>query len=102
MTDSHCHLASHRFAKTEVREVIMRAREAGVERMISLATSEEDIPENVALAENHPEVYACVGIHPCDVHEASDSFEDVVQPHLSNPRVVAVGETGLDLSLIHI
>ena len=48
MTDSHCHLASHRFAKTEVREVIMRAREAGVERMISLATSEEDIPENVA------------------------------------------------------
>lgn len=74
----------------------MRAREAGVERMISLATSEEDIPENVALAENHPEVYACVGIHPCDVHEASDSFEDVVRPHLSNPRVVAVGETGLD------
>lgn len=64
--------------------------------MVTLATDEQDIPSNVAIAERFPEVYACVGIHPCDVHETRDDFEKVVQPHLTNPRVVALGETGLD------
>jgi TatD DNase family protein len=96
MTDSHCHLASHRFADDEIPELIARARDAGVKRLVTLATDEEDIPKNVALAENHGEVFACVGIHPCDVHETRDDFEEAVRPHLMNPRVVAIGETGLD------
>lgn len=64
--------------------------------MVTLATDEEDIPKNVAIAEAYPEVYACVGIHPCDVHQVRDDFEAVVTPHLANPRVAAIGETGLD------
>lgn len=96
MTDSHCHLASSRFTKEELPALIGRAREAGVTRMVTLATGEEDIPLNVALAEQFSEIYACVGIHPCDVHEVCDDFEKFVRPHLRNPRVVAVGETGLD------
>ena len=96
MTDSHCHLASHRFAESELPELIVRAKEAGVNRMVTLATDEEDIPRNVEIAERFPDVYACVGIHPCDVHETRDDFEEVVRPHLSNRRVAAIGETGLD------
>lgn len=96
MTDSHCHLASHRFTEDELPELIARAKEAGVNRMVTLATEEEDIPRNVAIAEKFSEVYACVGIHPCDVHETRDDFEEVVRPHLSNKRVAAIGETGLD------
>lgn len=96
MTDSHCHLASHRFSEDELFELVARAKEAGVHRMVTLATDEQDIPRNVALAERFPEVYACVGIHPCDVHEAGDDFEEAVRPYLSNSRVAAIGETGLD------
>ncbi|MDQ8188788.1 TatD family hydrolase [Roseibacillus persicicus] len=96
MTDSHCHLASHKFPATEIPELIARAKEAGVYRMVTLATDEEDIPRNVAIAETYPEVFACVGIHPCDVHLTRDDFEEVVRPHLSNPRVAGIGETGLD------
>ena len=65
LTDSHCHLASHKFPSEEVPDLIARAKEAGVHRLIPLATSTEDIPLNLALAEAHPEVHACLGIHPC-------------------------------------
>ena len=96
MTDSHCHLASNKFAPEELPELIARAQEAGVHRMVTLATSEKDIPQNVALAEQHEEIFACVGIHPCDVHETGDDLEELVRPYLTNARVVALGETGLD------
>lgn len=96
MTDSHCHLASGRFPADEIPQLIARAKDAGVDRIITLATDEGDIPANVALAEQFEEVFACVGIHPCDVHETRDDFEAVLQAHLENPRVVAIGETGLD------
>ena len=96
MTDSHCHLASHRFPAEELPELIARAKEAGVHRMVTLATDEKDIPLNVAIAEPFSEVYACVGIHPCDVHQTRDDFEQVVSPYLEHPRVAAIGETGLD------
>lgn len=96
MTDSHCHLASAKFPPEELPELIKRAQEAGVHRLVTLATGEEDIPRNVALAERFPAVHACVGIHPCDVHQTRDDFEEVVRPFLSHPRVAAVGETGLD------
>lgn len=96
MTDSHCHLASHKFPAGELSGLIERAQEAGVHRMVTLATDEQDIPQNVAIAERFPKVYACVGIHPCDVHETRDDFEEVVRPYLEHPRVVAIGETGLD------
>lgn len=64
--------------------------------MITLATDEEDQLTNLAIATEHPEVFACLGIHPCDVHSTRDDFEDLLEPHLENPRVAAVGETGLD------
>ena len=96
MTDSHCHLASHKFSESEIPELIARAKEAGVHRMVTLATDENDIPQNVKIAETFSEVYACVGIHPCDVHETRDHFEEVVRPYLSNKKVAAIGETGLD------
>lgn len=96
MTDSHCHLASARFSDDELPDLMARGRAAGVRRMVTLATDEEDVPKNVALAEAFSEVFACVGIHPCDVQEAGDDFEGVLQPYLSHPRVVAIGETGLD------
>ncbi len=96
ITDSHCHLGSDRFAPAEIPEIIARAKENGVNRMITLATEEGDIDINLRLAHTHPEISACIGVHPCDVHETRDDFESFLLPHLADPKVAAIGETGLD------
>lgn len=95
LTDTHCHLASHRFAAAEIPDLIQRAHAAGVTRIVTLATSLDDLPANLALAEN-PGVHACIGIHPCDVHQAPDDATARLAEHASGPRVCAIGETGLD------
>jgi len=96
MTDSHCHLGSHKFSLEEIPDIIARAQENGITRMVTLATSEEDIPTNLKIAQTYPEVHACLGIHPCDVHDTRDDFEALLVPYLSDPKVAAIGETGLD------
>jgi TatD DNase family protein len=95
LTDSHCHLASHRFSPEEIPGLLERAASAGVTRMITLATSPGDVPANLAIAEN-PAVHACIGIHPCDVHHAPDDAVAQLAAHVDDPRVCAIGETGLD------
>jgi TatD DNase family protein len=95
ITDTHCHLASTRFSEEERGEVISRALEAGVHRMVSLSTCLEDIDGNLGLA-NHPRVMATVGIHPCNVHDAPDDAVERLAKHVADRRVCAIGETGLD------
>lgn len=96
ITDSHCHLGSTRFSPDEIPEIIARAKEAGVHRLVTLATDEEDQLTNLQLAREHAEISVCLGIHPCDVHTTRDDFEALLTPHLADPVVVAIGETGLD------
>ncbi|MGB6223110.1 TatD family hydrolase [Haloferula sp.] len=96
LTDSHCHLASHKFPPEEVQALLERAEQAGVTRIVSLATSLDDIEANLAIAADHPQVHVCIGIHPCDVHHAPEDVMDHLRPHLADSRVCAVGETGLD------
>lgn len=96
LTDSHCHLASHRFDPAEVPDLVARAKAAGVHRMVSLVTGLDDLDANLAIAAAHPGVSICTGIHPCGVHEAPDDVIDRLRPHVSDPRVGGIGETGLD------
>ncbi|WP_035613036.1 TatD family hydrolase [Haloferula sp. BvORR071] len=96
LTDSHCHLASHKFSRAEVPELIARAHAAGITRMVSLVTGLDDLEANLAIAAAHPEVSICIGIHPCEVHEAPDDVIDHLRPHAADPRVCGIGETGLD------
>lgn len=95
LTDSHCHLASHRFDAGEVPGLIERAQHAGVSRLVTLATSLGDLEANLDIA-RHPAVHACIGIHPCDVHHAPDDAIARLGLHAGDPRVCAIGETGLD------
>lgn len=96
LTDSHCHLASHQFAPEELEDLVMRAKEAGVHRLVTLATSLQDIPQNLAIADQFPNIHACVGIHPCDVQETPDDFLPTLREFAQHPKVAAIGETGLD------
>lgn len=93
--DSHCHLASSRFDPAEIPGLLHRAAAAGVDRIVTLATCMDDVEANLSLALN-PMIHACVGIHPCDVHRAPDDAPDLISAHAQDPRVCAIGETGLD------
>lgn len=95
LTDSHCHLASHKFEASEVADLIARARENGVSRLVSLATCLDDIEANLA-ASSHAGVSTCLGIHPCDVHHAPDDAVEKIRPFTEDIRVCGIGETGLD------
>lgn len=95
-TDSHCHLASHKFADDGPDQIVTRARDAKVTQLITLATSPDDFDANLKLAETFPEVHACLGIHPCDVADAPADALDQLQAKSDHPRLAAIGETGLD------
>lgn len=96
LTDSHCHLASHRFDPEEIPLLIDRARQADVTRIVSLVTDLDDLHPNLAIAAAHPAVSVCIGIHPCHVHEAPDDAVDRLRPFAADLRVCGIGETGLD------
>lgn len=95
LTDSHCHLASHRFSAGESTGLIARAQAADVSRLITLATCLDDVGPNLTIA-SHPAIHACIGIHPCDVHHAPDDAVNQLAAFVEDPRVCAIGETGLD------
>ena len=92
LVDTHLHLTWPSF--TDVPEVIDRARAVGIERMLSAATDLASSRASLDLASVYPEVFAAVGIHPNDVAEDDDSAS--IAELALHPRVVAIGETGLD------
>jgi TatD DNase family protein len=95
MIDTHCHLDDQQF-DTDRAEVIVRAAAAGVDCMISLGTNVASSVANVRLAEMYAGLYAAVGIHPNSCAEAAAGDWAAIEGLLDHPRVVAVGETGLD------
>ncbi len=96
LTDSHCHLGSQKFPPDELSAVIARAKQHSVKRMVTLATNLDDCSQNISIAEQFPEIYACIGIHPCDVYETNNQYLEQLTNYAKHPRCVAIGETGLD------
>jgi TatD DNase family protein len=95
LIDTHAHLDYPDF-EADFDDVLRRAFEAGVTRIITIGTSVESSRRAVALADKYPNVYAVIGVHPTYVEE---SGEDVITPLrelAASSRVVAIGETGLD------
>lgn len=95
IVDSHCHLDFQGLAEDEAG-VVGRAKAAGVGLMVHIAARHAAWPVGIALAERHPEVFCAVGVHP---HEAGTEGLDDPAPLTalaSHPRVVAIGESGLD------
>jgi TatD DNase family protein len=95
LVDTHAHLHFPEFAD-DLDEVLARARAAGVDRFVTIGTDRDTNPAAVALAERYPDVYATVGIHPHDAAEATEADFDALERFARSPRVVGVGETGLD------
>lgn len=93
--DSHCHLTAEQF-DADRDEVIQRALDAGVTQMLTLATDVASSRAVIALAEQFEAVYAAVGIHPESVKAATVGDLDVIRELAAHPKVVALGEIGLD------
>ncbi len=95
LVDTHAHLDFPEFAG-DVPAVIQRARAAGVHRIITIGTDLPSCERAIKLAEEYSEVFAAVGIHPNSAFEQKTEFIDRLRTLASHPRVVAIGETGLD------
>jgi TatD DNase family protein len=91
--DTHAHLDA---CADTADELVARAREAGVERVVSVGTGLESCRETVAIARRHDGVFAALGIHPHQATDADLDALDELRELLTDPRAVAVGETGLD------
>ena len=96
LTDTHAHLDFPEF-EGQLDAVIARAREAGVHRIITVGIDRESCRKSLAIAEKYDNVYAVVGLHPCNVlDEGAMDFLEELPALARHPKVVAIGETGMD------
>lgn len=96
LTDTHAHLDYPDFA-ADLPAVLAAARGAGVRRIVTIGTTLESCRRALALADAHDEVFAVVGIHPTEVQrDPEGDFTGELRAMARHPKVVALGETGLD------
>jgi len=95
LVDSHCHLDFPEFAE-ELDAVVARAKAAGVGRIVTISTRVKRHSDIVAIAERFADVFCSVGTHPHNAHEELDVTADDLVARAHHPKVVAIGEVGLD------
>jgi TatD DNase family protein len=93
--DTHAHLDYPDYAP-DLAEVVMRAQAAGITKIISIGTSLDSSERAIRLAEKFPAVFAAVGWHPTEALIAPDDLRPALRELARHPKVVAIGETGLD------
>jgi len=90
--DTHCHLDDERY-NDDITEVIERAKSQGVERFIIPGADPKTLQRAVELSETYDEIYFAVGVHPYDAKNYNRKF---LEPFVTHPKCVAIGECGLD------
>lgn len=97
LADSHCHLDDERFAD-DLDAVVRRAVDSGIDAMMTIGTGDgpPDLEAAVRLADRYPEIWATVGVHPHDAAKAADTTLASLEALLGHPKVLALGEIGLD------
>ena len=93
--DTHAHLDFDDY-RADLAEVLARAQAAGIGKIIAIATDFASSRRALALAENHAMVYAAVGWHPGNAHEAPADIRAELRALVRHPKTVAIGECGLD------
>jgi TatD DNase family protein len=107
LIDSHCHLTDRQY-DGDRREVLARARRAGVEKVVSVCSDAADLQRVEALVDDGtepevlPQLWGTAGVHPHEAKDAGDADLDRIRAAAGrNPRIVAIGETGLDFFYDH-
>jgi TatD DNase family protein len=93
--DSHAHLTWRDFAG-DLDGIVERAKEAEIDRIVTIGTDLESSSQAIAIAERYPEVFAVVGWHPADVMDGPEDIRKELTQLAAHEKVVAIGETGLD------
>jgi TatD DNase family protein len=100
LVDSHCHLDFPDFA-VELDAVVARARDAGIARIVTISTRVRRQSEVLTIAERFADVYCSIGTHPHYAHEELDVTAADLVARTRHPKVVALGEAGLDYHYDH-
>ena len=95
LIDTHAHLDFPDFA-SDLEDVLRRANDAGVTRIITIGSSLKSSRRAIELAEKHPAVFAAIGVHPTSVEEGEDDVITPLRELAKNPRVEGIGETRLE------
>ncbi|MBI5820683.1 MAG: TatD family hydrolase [Verrucomicrobia bacterium] len=95
LVDTHAHLTDRRF-RDHLDAVVQRAAEAGVGTIITQAAALEECEAVLRLAERFPSVFAAVGVHPQAAGDSPDNVTNALAEFAKHPKVVAIGETGMD------
>jgi len=95
LIDSHAHLTVRKY-RNDLGAVLARAREAGVRAMVNVGFDADSSADGIHLAEKHPDIFAAVGVHPHDAETVDDFIVSYLEEASANPKVVAIGEIGLD------
>jgi len=95
LIDSHCHLDFPDFAE-ELDAVVQRARDAGVERMVTIGTRLDKARRMIEIAERYPDVFFTVGVHPHEAASATETDFVTMRELAAHPKCVGIGEAGLD------
>ena len=98
--DSHCHLNYKGLAEDQAG-VLERARAAGVDTMLNISTRASEWDDVIAVAEREPDVWASVGIHPHDADAHPDVETETLVGRAAHPRIIGIGESGLDYYYDH-
>ena len=95
LVDSHCHLEYGGLVENQ-QAVLERAREAGISAFLNISTRKSEWHKVVGTAEREADIWASVGIHPHEADAHADLDAEALREAIGNPRVIAIGETGLD------
>ena len=100
LIDSHCHL-EYKGLVEDQQAVLTRARAAGIGGFLSISTRQSEWAQVIGTAEREADVWASVGIHPHEADAHADLGEAALLEAATHPRVIAIGETGLDYYYDH-
>ena len=95
MIDSHCHL-NFSTIKADIKNVIKRSKSSGVTKLLTINTNPNEFDDHFNLIKEYENIYIAYGIHPEEVKDNSYLSFDDIENKINNPRVIGIGETGLD------
>ena len=93
--DTHAHIDGEEFAEDQA-EVIERAGLAGVTRIVNIGCDRDSALRTIRLVEQYDQIYGTVGLHPHEAREMTDGFLEELRQWAAHPKIVAIGEIGLD------
>jgi len=99
IVETHCHLDY--LEQTELASVLQRSADAGVERIITIAVSADNLDRVMALTRSSPMIWGTQGIHPHDAAGFDANVESTIRAHAADARILAIGEIGLDYYYDH-